>query len=370
MKGIKIILMLGLSFMVIACAQKEAEYPIVIEDINGVRVVTNPDYPRDGVIEYTLVEDLSIGGDVDDEDYIFHRPQGIDIASDGTIFIMDWGNATFKLYDQEGQYIRTIGGQGQGPNEFGQLVYFSLGSNDNVCVLDPVNHRVAFLNRMGEYLGGFKIEEGFPNRLEMDALNNIYVAISLREENYQWLNIRSFNKDGEELVDYGDFKLVQTIMTKKKTEKGISMTGSTSRIAATTVWKVNPEGKLYAGYGDSYVISVYEPDGRISQKFGREFIPVQNKYAGKAWQPDKAGIFNVITRHWLFDEEGNIWIEFYTDDDPDLIVYDVFSPDGIYLKQVMVKHRIYQLFEGKAYSLVRDENDFIAAKRFLLVEKN
>ena len=42
----------------------------------------------------------------------------------------------------------------------------------------------------------------------------------------------------------------------------------------------------------------------------------------------------------------------------------------LYLKQVFVKHRIYQLFEGKAYSLVRDENDFVAAKRFLLVVEN
>lgn len=56
--------------------------------------------------------------------------------------------------------------------------------------------------------------------------------------------------------------------------------------------------------------------------------------------------------------------------EPDNFVYDVFSPDGIYLKQVVVKHRIYQLFEGKVYNLVRDEDDFIAVKRFLLVEKN
>ncbi len=48
----------------------------------------------------------------------------------------------------------------------------------------------------------------------------------------------------------------------------------------------------------------------------------------------------------------------------------VFSSEGIYLKQVLVKHRIYQLFEGKAFSLVRDEDDFVSAKRFLLVEKN
>jgi hypothetical protein len=47
----------------------------------------------------------------------------------------------------------------------------------------------------------------------------------------------------------------------------------------------------------------------------------------------------------------------------------VFSPDGFYLKQVTVPHRVLQLFGGKAYSLVRDENDFVAAKRYRLVEK-
>jgi len=55
-------------------------------------------------------------------------------------------------------------------------------------------------------------------------------------------------------------------------------------------------------------------------------------------------------------------------DDPEEIVYDVFSPDGIYLKQIKVKHRIYQLWGGKAYSLVRDEDGFVSMKRFKLVD--
>jgi len=156
-----------------------------------------------------------------------------------------------------------------------------------------------------------------------------------------------------------------------KTERGVMMTGSTSRVEPTTVWKVNPEGKLYAGFGDIYLVSVYNPDGSLDFKFGREYTPVANKYAGQPGQPKDVGIFNVITRRWLFDYEGNIWIEFYTGkDEPEYIGYDVFSPDGIYLRQVQVKHRIMQLFEGKAYCFVRDENDFVAVKRFLLVVEN
>jgi len=369
-KGIKVILILGLFAILFACGGAEAEYPVVVEDIDGVKVVTNPDYPKDGVIEYTMVEDLSIGGNVNDADYILHRPQGIKVGDDGTIYVMDWGDSTFKLYDQEGLFIRVIGGKGQGPNEFGQLMYFSLGSGENVYVLDPVNRRVAVLNKVGEYLGGFKIEEGFLSDIETDNINNIYVGLRLREENFQWLNIRSFTLDGEELTNFGEFQLVQSITKKVKTESGIVMTGTTSRIAASTVWKVNPAGKLFAAYGDNYQVSVYNTDGTLDFKFGRRYTPVPNEIAGRPGQPKDAGVFNVYNRRWLFDKEGNIWIDVYTGEEPEQILYDVFSSEGIYLKQVIVKHRIMQFYEGKAFCFVRDEDDFIAVKSFVLVEEN
>jgi len=370
MKGIKIILILGLFSIAMACTKSEAEYPVVVEDIDGVKIVTNPDYPKDGVIEYTLVEDLSIGGNVDDEDYLFHRPQDVKVGKDGTIYVVDFGDATIKLYDQRGQYFRSIGGQGQGPNEFGRSLYISLGSDENVFVLDQRNYRVAVLNKNGEYVGGFRIEELVRPKIEMDSRNNIYVGLGIQEENYQWLNIRSFNPDGEELVNYGDFKLVQSITEKVKTDRGFSARSSVSRIAPTTVWKVNPDGKLYAGYGDTFLISVYKTGGSLDFKFGRLYTPVPYKAGKKPGQSNEVGIFNTLARRWLFDDEGNIWIEFFMGTEPEHFVYDVFSPDGIYLKQALVKHRIYQFFEGKAFCLVKDENEFIAAKRFQLVEKN
>ena len=365
MRYLKHIMVFSMIFALIFCGGEKSEYPVTIETMDGVKIVSNPDFPRDGTIKYNLEEELSIGGDVDDEDYIFHRPFDVKVAADGKIFVLDWGDSTFKIYDNEGKYIRTICGRGQGPGEFQMLVNFSVGSDGNIYVMDSMNHRVAVLDELGEYIAGFRIEEGLSTDIGTDENNFIYFGIQFQDDEIQRLRILRYNSEGEEIIDYGLFQLVQPVITK--IGQG-SVTSSMSRHAATTIWKVDKEGELYAGYGDKYQISVYDPDGNLYFKFGREYTPVENKYAGKPGQPKYVGVFNTINRRWLFDEGNNIWIEVFIEDDPEEIVYDVFSPEGIYLRQIRVKHRINQLWGGKAYSLVRDDEGFVSVKRFRLVE--
>lgn len=361
----RFILTFSLIFLLICCGEKESEYPVTIETVDGVQVVTNPDFPRDGTIAFEMIEEISIGGDVEDEDYVFHKPYDVKVAGDGKIFVLDWGDSTIKIYDDDGQYIRTIGGRGQGPGEFEGLVFFSIGSDGNVYVQDSMNHRVAVLDEQGEYIAGFRIEDGLPYEFATDRKNFIYSGIQFQDDEVRRLRILRFNAAGEEITDYGLFQLVQPVITKR-TQNTVSST--MSRHAATTVWTVDQEGKLYAGYGDKYQISVFDPEGNLFLKFGREFTPVENKLAGKPGQPDRIGVFNVINRRWLFDESNNIWVEMFIKDDPEEIVYDVFSPEGIYLRQIKVKHRISQIFGGKAYGFVRDEVGFVSVKRFKLVE--
>jgi len=112
--------------LVFCGGEEKSDYPATIASVDGVKVVSNPDYPRDGTFRYDLEEDLSIGGDTEDEDYIFHKPFDAKIAFDGKIFVLDRGDSTFKIYDSEGAYIITIGGRGQAPGEFAQLIFFAL----------------------------------------------------------------------------------------------------------------------------------------------------------------------------------------------------------------------------------------------------
>ncbi len=48
-------------------------------------------------------------------------------------------------------------------------------------------------------------------------------------------------------------------------------------------------------------------------------------------------------------------------------VFDVFSPEGIYLKQVRVPETLYLVLGDAAYSIIRQEDEFLVVKRFRMV---
>lgn len=73
-------------------------------------------------------------------------------------------------------------------------------------------------------------------------------------------------------------------------------------------------------------------------------------------------------RHRLFDESGNFWIELFNEDYKENFVYDVFSPEGIYLRQAHVKYRIALFKNGKAYSIIRTDEGLNVVKRFRMIK--
>jgi hypothetical protein len=46
---------------------------------------------------------------------------------------------------------------------------------------------------------------------------------------------------------------------------------------------------------------------------------------------------------------------------------EVFSPEGIYLKQVRVPEALYLVRGDAAYSIIRREDEFLVVKRFRMV---
>lgn len=79
LKGILIVMIL----VPISCSKK-GDYPVETEFIDGVQVVINPDYPRDGRYLIALEEELSIG-ESEEEGQYFSQPDAICVSDDGTI---------------------------------------------------------------------------------------------------------------------------------------------------------------------------------------------------------------------------------------------------------------------------------------------
>lgn len=89
-----------------------------------------------------------------DPEYQFYRPRGVDLDSAGNAYVLDDGNHRIQVFGPDGDYLRTIGRQGQGPGELGNAWGIAIaGSDDVVIVHDQGNHRLSQWDRDGAAIG-------------------------------------------------------------------------------------------------------------------------------------------------------------------------------------------------------------------------
>lgn len=194
--------------LILSACSKPSDYPVRIEIIDGVKTITNPDYPRDGMVKYDLVEEINIGIEEGDENYILNRPQDVKVSDNGTIYILDWGDVNIKVYDKNGKYLRTIGRQGQGPGEFDTPCDFDIGTDGNIYLLDSRNARVEIADTNGVYVAGFRLSGGYPSGMVIDDSSNIYFSQKHHREIEaieSEITIYRYAIAGKELLNYGNF---------------------------------------------------------------------------------------------------------------------------------------------------------------------
>jgi len=94
--------------------------------------------------------DLRIGQEAP-EHYTFSRISDVEVSSDGTIFVALPRERVIRVYDQRGEYQRTIGRGGGGPGEFQRVD--SLGySAQGLFALDRLAGRLTLFSASGRYV--------------------------------------------------------------------------------------------------------------------------------------------------------------------------------------------------------------------------
>jgi len=357
-RGILILLILAL----VSCAEK-GDYPVETEKIDGVQVIMNPDYPREGKFHLTLDEELSMG-DTEEEGQFFSTPSEICVSDDGTIFVYDSSLYQISCFDSSGNYLRTFARMGKGPGEF-ETLRFTLSRDNKIYAMDPLNARISILDEKGSYIKGFRVLNlsGGWSKIYSDKKNNIYISTEERIEKGYVYSIHRFDPQGNELHDYGEFPGDLFLWRKR----GDTMSPSRSNASPATVWIVSEDCRLYTGYNENYLINVYDQEGELLFKFGRKYDP----------QPDTMNWLDGISDHlpaysrtWLLDDSGNLWIELMSWNRAQDTTYDIFSPEGIYLKQVQTKHRILTIKNQRAYCVVISEEELPLVKRCRMIENS
>lgn len=133
---------------------------------------TRPDDPYEGIAEWETELLLEINDSTSTDDELFF-PSGnfhdMEIGPDGSLFIQNRGLRTIFQLSAEGEYLGSIGQEGEGPGEFQIWPTFDTASSDSLFVLDDRKDEVMlFVHRGGSwtYKNGFLLEQvdGFEPR--------------------------------------------------------------------------------------------------------------------------------------------------------------------------------------------------------------
>ena len=113
-----------------------------MRDSAGIRIVENAQPPAGSRLGWRIGPEpsVSIGVLEGDDPYMLFAVRDATILSDGRIIVANAGTIELRVFDAEGTYLDTWGGEGEGPGEFTNLRHIEPLPNDSVIVwgwLDP-----------------------------------------------------------------------------------------------------------------------------------------------------------------------------------------------------------------------------------------
>ncbi|MFN8593713.1 MAG: 6-bladed beta-propeller, partial [Thermomicrobiales bacterium] len=243
----------------------------------------------------------------------FLSPSSIAVDSRGRVYVLDNGRSDVQVFDDQGNYLTTIGEFGTGEGQFllseGGAV--GIDASDNVWVSDSGNHRLQKFSPDGQFLmsfGKYGLREqdlDDPGQIAIDGAGRIFVSAPHAQ------HISAFAADGTFLAAWG----------AEGDHAGEFF---------------SPEGIVLDGNGYAYVS---DGDDRI-QKF-RLKPPLVDGGTVPATPSARAGTFaNIVwERHGgpdlplyrpgdvAVDPAGNVWVV-----DGQRNAFQIFSPDGDYVE--------------------------------------
>lgn len=351
------------------------QYPSTESRVEGIKTILNPNYPRDGRLIYRMADAITLGLETGQEETILFRPLDVRIDGQSYIYVLDAEDIKVKIYDANGNWIRNVGHRGQGPGEYMNINAFDVTKDGKIFILDLPQRRITVLTALGRFVSSFPLK-GYGEPLRVDESGHVFIQqnISFRQTGNSGSHVMEMilsrtNTKGKDYFEYGKFPYLFYVWRPQKSAAGVRIQSDWSLDGYTTVWIPKGDGHIYLGYSQNYLITVLNVKGKPVFKFGKDFTRIKNPdYNPDLAHPEYYPAF--YSRYLFLDDHGNLWLKQYTNGEDPEHVYDVFSPEGIYIQQAIVPERIYRYQNGMAVTikLVSSEYRETQAKRFRLVK--
>jgi len=239
----------------------------VVRDSAGITIVENS-APRWGDGEtWRLSEEpvLEIGMMDGPEEYQFQNVMGAARFPDGRVAVADMWSGEVRFYDAAGRHQRSVGGRGEGPEEFRQILGLHRIADDEIAVMDQ--RRTAVIDDGGDFLRDVTPADFSIGITGWFADGRILAAAWPRPqpgESDRWIDsvtLHLLEPDGSEGAVVARRPAFELVASGPRPSQVLF----SPRPAVTTA-----EDRFYYAYPDEYRIEVFSPEGRPKRQVRRE----------------------------------------------------------------------------------------------------
>ncbi len=382
------LLTLLLAVFVSSCS-KPPEALTSREIIDGIEYVRNTALPLRPDITLSLEEELSIGGEDDQGNIILFETGSVIVDEGGDMYIVDRQDAQIKVFDPEGNFIRSIGRKGEGPGEFQVVAYVMFVPDDRLLVMDFMARRTSLLERSGDFISSHQWTKSFSQPV-LTTDSSYFVRERVTEEGADALSERRLVMDeldfeGNEIRSFGDYTPPEMRMLRQ----GNIMFGMSVPHSPQSIFTGDMANQcFYHCLNDTYLIEVSNTEGNVFRKIDRPYDPLP--YTSKDKEEvlarfrergnpeqmklvegmDFPAVKNVMER-MTTDDEGNLWVathEIREEGDVEARAYDIFDRDGTYDMRLWLEKRPSAFMRGKMYVHYTDpDTGYTFIKRFRMI---
>lgn len=242
---------------------------IARENHKNVEIIVNQeigiwDKAADKKIE--LIPDLVIGGPAEtNPNKEFYHPGVVKADNEGNIYVSESLDCLIKKFDNQGNYLFSIGGKGQGPGEIGISFNFTIDEQNIIHVFDRVNHRITRFDSDGRFLTSYRIEEQLPPAYpNLIFVNNKYYVSYYDRQKEQVIHV--FSDEGKYIKSFGQALHIEKPLSPGFYETLLDVSGGRLRFS---------DNRIYFSRYNPYEIHVYDLNGTLLKMIFRKnsFMP-------------------------------------------------------------------------------------------------
>jgi len=337
--------------------------PAAAMPANDVIHLDNPAMPRDGAVDVQLEELWRVGGD--DDDLILGLVTQVRQDRNGDLYVMDAQLSCVHVFSEDGEYLRTIFGEGEGPGEIRGPRDFVLLDDGRVGAVQEVPGKLVFVDRQGVPAGQLEIggsgvgHGGFCQTFSAFTNGTTLLVAGFIQKPGQPGHLQQTSFLSR--VD-AEGRLVTDLARVDNDIEFATFVFDETRHLAPFWWNaaVAPDGRIYVAPDLlRYEINVFQPDGTAERVITRDQEPwprtqadkdrfvemVQAVYHGMPVEVQVAPVDHEPTVAYLHrglrvHPDGSLWVltsrGIREPGAGAMATFDVFDPDGEFDRQVNV----------------------------------